>query len=76
MNQPLYAAVTIDENGKNYSYIVKISSADNLISKLKIRSIISANVYRTKKEAALIVNHYNAVFHTNGTYLFDKEVIQ
>lgn len=67
----LYIAVTIEENARYYSYIVKCSESDNLIHKLKIKGIIQANAYPTKKKAAEVVERWNAVYKTNGTYLFD-----
>jgi hypothetical protein len=66
-----YFAVTIEENKKYYSYIVKTASYDNLLSTLKIKNIISANIYPSKKKATEIVNHWNACYKANGNYLFD-----
>lgn len=67
-----YFAVTVKENGKYYAYIVKMSSSDNVLSKLKIKGILHANIYPTKKQAAAVVEAWNASYKSNGTYLFDS----
>ena len=67
-----YIAVTIEESTRYYAYIVKVSESDNLLSKLSIKGIKTANIYPTKKRATEIVNHWNACYKTNGTYLFDN----
>ena len=67
-----YFAVTVEENGKYYAYIVKISSSDNVLSKLKIKGILHANIYPTKKQAAATVEFWNRQHKINGTYLFDN----
>ena len=64
-------AVTVEENGKFYAYLVKISPSDNVLSKLKIKGILHANIYPTKKQAATTVEQWNAVYKANGTYLFN-----
>lgn len=66
-----YFAVTIEENGKYYSYVVKISSSDNILAKLKIKGILHANIYPTKKQAAATVERWNAVYKANKRYLFE-----
>lgn len=67
-----YIAVQIKENDKLYAYVVKVLESDNLISKLDIRDVITANICRSKKEAESIVNHWNACHKVNGKYLFDE----
>ena len=67
-----YIAVTIEENGKYYAYIVKISPSDNVLSKLKIKGVIYANICPTKKQAIETVELWNACYKANGTYLFDN----
>ena len=57
--------------GKYYAYIVKMSSSDNVLSKLKIKGLLHANIYPTKKRAAAVVEAWNASYKSNGTYLFD-----
>lgn len=67
-----YIVVTIAKNAKFYTYAVKTSPSDNLLSKLKIDGIISANIHHTKKQARETVNRLNAIYIANGTYLFDE----
>ena len=67
-----YFAVTVEENGKYYAYIVKMSSSDNVLSKLKIKGILHATLCTTKKQAAETVNHWNACYKANDSYLFDN----
>lgn len=66
-----YFAVTVEESGKFYAYLVKFSPSDNVLSKLKIKGILHANIYPTKKKAAEVVEALNATYKNNGTYLFD-----
>jgi hypothetical protein len=66
-----YIAVQIQENEKYYAYIVSCTDSDNLLSKLKIRGIVSANICQTKKAARAIVEAWNEAFRYTGIYLFD-----
>lgn len=66
-----YFAVTVEENGKYYAFVIRASECDNLLSKLDIKGIIHANIYQTKKKAEEVVDRWNADYKTNGTYLFD-----
>ena len=65
-----YIVVNIKENDKLYAYALKVDISDNLISKLKIKNIISANICETKKEAKDIVDFWNESYKNNGTYMF------
>jgi hypothetical protein len=67
-----YIAVSVEENGKHYAYIIKASESDNMLSKLKIKNIEHANIYKTKKKASEVVSRWNAVYKTNGVYMFDN----
>lgn len=67
-----YIAVQIKEGNKFYAYVIEVTEVDNLLSKLNIENIITANIYNTKKKAESVVNHWNACFKANGDYLFDK----
>lgn len=69
-----YIAVTIAENGKFYAYVVKLSPSDNILPKLKINGILHANICSTKKQATETVNHWNACYKANGTFLFDEPI--
>lgn len=67
-----YFAVTIEENGKYYSYVVKVSPSDNVLCKLNIKGILYANACHTKKQAAATVEYWNRQHKNNGKYLFDN----
>ena len=67
-----YVAVSIQENEKYYAYAIKVNESDNLLSKLKIKGIMHANICNTKKHAESVVNHWNDAYKNNGTYLFDN----
>lgn len=71
-NYDYYIAVTVSENGKFYSYAVKVSPFDNLVSKLCIKNIVSANICTTKKRATELVTRWNDVHKVNGQYMFDS----
>jgi hypothetical protein len=67
-----YFAVTIQANKKYYSYVIKLHQGVNIISRLKIPGIVSANIFPTKKEAAAVVERWNATYKANNNYLFDE----
>lgn len=51
--------------------VLRVSSADNLISELKeIRGLMHANIQPTKKVAEEIAKYWNDCYKRNGTYLF------
>ena len=72
MNKNFYIAVTICEDGKYYSYMIKASSSDNLLSKLKIKNIIDATIIESKKRAESIVKFFNIQHKIDGNYMFDE----
>lgn len=67
-----YIAVTIREDEKYYSYVIKVNSSDNLLSKLKIKNIVTANISSTKKEAKELVKTWNTQAIYKHSYLFDE----
>lgn len=67
-----YIAVQIMEDEKLYAYIVKVSSSDNLLSKLTIKNILTANICQTKKEAESLVKYWNDGHRANNRYMFDE----
>lgn len=68
-----YIAVTIEENGKFWSYVIKHGANDNLLSTLKIKNITNASLYNTKKEAVAVVSLWNTEYIMNGASLFFNE---
>ena len=67
----MFAVISIQENGKNYAYAMKISDQDNLIAKFNIKGITTAIVCGTRKRAKELVSTWNASYRENGTYLYD-----
>ena len=67
-----YIAVQIEENNKFYAYVIKVSENDNLLSKLKIENIKTANIYHTKKQADAVVEEWNKAYKVNGTYMLTE----
>ena len=66
-----YIAVQIKENDKFYAYVIKVSKSDNLLSKLEIPNIITANICQSKKEAESWTQSWNDGFKANDKYMFD-----
>ena len=71
MKNNSYIAVTVSENGKYYSYMIKHHNSNNLLNIAKIKGILHANICDTKKEAERIVEQWNESYKQNGTYMFD-----
>jgi hypothetical protein len=67
-----YVTIQIMENGKYYAYYTTVSAANNLLSMLKVKGVIAANIFETKKRAGEVVKAWNNGFVENGTYLFDS----
>lgn len=67
-----FIAVQIEENDKLYAYVVRVSKSDNLLSKLTIKNIITANICQSKKEAESLVKYWNAIHKANNRYMFDE----
>ena len=70
-----YIAVTIEENGKFYSYVLPVSGNVNLIAAFKINGIINATICSTRERAADIVKAWNDTHKRNGSFLFDTATI-
>jgi hypothetical protein len=66
-----YIAATVCEYGKYYSFVIKVSESDNILSKLAIKNIITANICPTKKYADKLVEEWINSFKANGNYMFD-----
>ena len=71
MKNNLYIAITVSENRKYYSYMIKHNNSNNLLNVAKIKGILFANICDTKKEAERIVEQWNESYKQNGTYMFD-----
>lgn len=70
----IYLAVNTCTNGRYYAFTVRTAQNNNLISVLNgIADIVSANVYRTKKECDEVTQFWNQCYIRNGTYLFSKK---
>lgn len=67
-----WLALQIEENGKFYAYAIRVSTAENLVSKLSRKSLVTANICTSKKEAAAMVDAWNAAHKENGKYMFDN----
>ena len=67
-----WLALQIEENGKFYAYASRVSTADNLVSKLRRKSLVTANICTSKKEAAATVNAWNTAHKANGKYMFSE----
>lgn len=65
-----YIAVSVNENEKNYAYVIKVSESDNLLCKLTIKGIDSAHICDTKKKAGEVADFWNECYKKNGTYMF------
>ena len=67
-----YFAVTVQENGKYYSYVLPVAPSDNIVCKLKIKGLQWANVCDSKKRAGEIVTAWNDAARANGNYMFSE----
>lgn len=67
-----YVALQIEENGKYYAYAEKISENDNLLAKLSIKNLVTANICETKKKAEEVTTLWNDSHKTNGRYMFSQ----
>lgn len=65
-----YFVVNVKENDKLYAYVAKATEKDELLSKFKIKNVISVNIFPTKKRADEIAKFWNECYKKNGTYLF------
>lgn len=73
MNKKLYIAVTVEENGKYYSWVHITRANNNLLNVLSsIQNIITANICDTLKSAKEIVSTWNEAYKHNGTYMFSE----
>ena len=66
-----YIGVQVEEDGKYYAYAIIATTSDNLLSKLSVKNIITANIFNSRKEARAVCGMWNKGFKENGKYLFD-----
>lgn len=67
-----YIAVQVKENDKYYAYVNRVSSSDNIVSKLQIPNIITANICQSRKEAESWVQCWNDGNKANNRYMFES----
>ena len=72
MNKNNYFAIQAVENDRNYSYVMKIHSCENVKSKLSDDRIKFVHLCNTKKQAEELSRFWNQCFIDNGTSYFDK----
>lgn len=65
-----YIAVTIEVDGKFYAHGVRVSSYDNLKSKLELPGLKFANICKTKKQMDEIITAWNKSYEANGSNLY------
>lgn len=65
-----WAVCDVEADGKYYAYPIRISVADNLLSKLTIKGIKVANLCETKAKAKEIANMWNENHKTNKENMF------
>lgn len=66
----MWAVCDVESDGKYYAYPIRISVADNLLSKLTIKGIKVANLCENKKKAKEIADMWNKCHKTNDEYMF------
>lgn len=67
-----WIVVEIKEGTKFYAHIIRVTENDNLLSKLDIDGIVTANMYTTKKKAESITRKLRAIYKSKDCYMFDE----
>ena len=67
-----YIAITIQENEKYYSYVIKVNSRENILPKLEIKNIVTATVTATKKRGRKPCKLMEYNRKKNNQYLFNE----
>lgn len=71
MNKTLFMVVTCEDNGKLWSYAIKVPGSYNLVSVLAgIGGIKTANICQTYKRAQEIADCWNQTYKANGKNAF------
>jgi hypothetical protein len=64
-----YLAITEQEEGKNFAFVVRYYNCNNLLSTLlQYRNLKFVHIYDSKKKAEETVEAWNKDFKANGTY--------
>ena len=64
-----YLAITEQEDGKNFAFVVRYYNCNNLLSTLlQYRNLKFVHIYDSKKKAEEVVEAWNNDFKANGTY--------
>lgn len=64
-----YLAITKQEDGKNFAFVVRYYNCNNLLSTLlQYRNLKFVHIYDSKKKAEEVVESWNKDFKANGTY--------
>ena len=66
----LYIAITIRENGKFNSYVLKVNNNNNLLYALEIKNIVNAHYCESKKRCEEIVRVWNNQYKLNNENLY------
>ena len=64
-----FFAVTVEIDKKYYSWVQRVSENSNLLDLFRKDNIICAAICPSQKEAIRRVNHWNACYKANGTFL-------
>lgn len=66
-----YLVISINENGKQYAYVLRTPQCNNLKNTLDIKNLEFALLCETKKEAEKIATNWVENYKANKTYMFD-----
>ena len=66
-----YIVMAINENGKQYAYVLRHNQSNNLIGVTEQKNAEFAYLCQSKKEAERIASAWVESYKKNGTYMFD-----
>ena len=66
-----YIVMAINENGKQYAYIMRHNKCNNLIGTVNQKNAEFALLCSSKKEAEKVANAWVETYKRNKTYMFD-----
>lgn len=71
----VYIAMAINENGKQYAYVLKFNKCNNLLNLAGLttgyKNVEFALLCDTQKHAQEVVNNWVETYKRNKTYMFD-----